>query len=188
MQREASRTGDARKVDASVEKARVEVRALAKRGVLLSGNAFSSVLSAKGELNAEEKAGAALLSCADGQALRASLAALGYAPEDWAALATCANGAPLDEATLRLAVATLDPATVVLCDEAAADDFRAAYAEDLAALEGFDEAMLAPGVVAHVCGMRVMNLGGFEAALGDSHQKQVMWARLKKLPPLGEPY
>ena len=48
--------------------------------------------------------------------------------------------------------------------------------------------MLSPGAVAHVCGMRVLNLGGFAAALADAHEKQVMWARLKQIPPLGEPF
>ena len=44
------------------------------------------------------------------------------------------------------------------------------------------------GNVVHLLGMRVLNLGGFAAALGDAHEKQVMWARLKKIPPLGEPF
>jgi hypothetical protein len=48
--------------------------------------------------------------------------------------------------------------------------------------------MLVPGAVAQVCGMRVLNLGGFAEALGDAHEKQVMWARLKRVPPLGEPF
>ena len=43
-------------------------------------------------------------------------------------------------------------------------------------------------MVAHVCGMRFLNLGGFAAALGNPRQKQVMWARLKQVPPLAEPY
>ena len=51
-----------------------------------------------------------------------------------------------------------------------------------------DAAMLAPGAVARVRGMRVINLGGFSDALADPHEKQVMWARLKKIPPLGEPF
>jgi hypothetical protein len=36
--------------------------------------------------------------------------------------------------------------------------------------------------------MRMLNLDGFEDALGDQRQKQLMWARLKQIPPLGEPY
>ena len=65
---------------------------------------------------------------------------------------------------------------------------RVAIDEKLASLERLEEAMLVPGTVAHVCGMRVLNLGGFEAALADAREKQVMWARLKKIPPLGEPF
>ena len=49
-------------------------------------------------------------------------------------------------------------------------------------------AMLAPGLVAHVLGRRVLALDGFEAALADGRAKQRMWAYLKQLPPLGAPY
>ena len=48
--------------------------------------------------------------------------------------------------------------------------------------------MLAPGCVVDLLGMRALNLGGFAAALADPRDKQVMWARLKKIPPLGEPF
>lgn len=174
---------------AYVAKQRAEVGALAGRGVVMAGNCFSSVLLLKGDLNAAEKGGSALLSGADGVALRKSLAALGYAPEDWVGLSCVLDsGEAVDGELLRLCLATLDPSTVVACDETAADSLRDAYADELAALPEFSQAMLAPGVVAEVLGVRVMNLGGFEAALKDDHQKQVMWARLKRLPPLGEPY
>lgn len=174
---------------AYVDKAAAELDALAARGVRAGGNAFSSVLLAKGELSEAERAGEPAFSGADGTALRASLERLGYAPEDWATLLTAdASGDPLDAALLREAVTALDPATLVCCDEAAAAALREAYADDLAALERLDEAMLAAGTVARVCGMRVLNLGGFAAALGDAHEKQVMWARLKQIPPLGEPF
>lgn len=174
--------------DAYVAKARAELAGLASRGVCMSGNSFSSVLFVKGQLNAGEKDGRPLLSGEDGTALRKSLEALGYAPEDWAAVSCSLDtGKPLPAETLRRAVAVLDPATLVLCDEAAAAAVREAYADELAALPDFAEAMLAPGVVALVLGMRVLNLGGFEAALADKQQKQVMWARLKRVPPLGEP-
>ncbi|MBM6774393.1 hypothetical protein [Olsenella profusa] len=174
---------------AYLDKAAAETDALAARGVRAGGNAFSAVLLCKGELSDGEKNGDAPLSGADGTALRASLERLGYAPEDWEWLLTVdAGGAPLDAALFREAVCALDPATLVLCDEAAADVAREAYADELSVLESLEEAMLAPGVVAHVFGMRVLNLGGFEAALADAHEKQVMWARLKLIPPLGEPY
>ena len=89
---------------------------------------------------------------------------------------------------MRLAVATLDPATLICCDETATQAVRDAYAEELSGLEDLNEALLPAGMVAHVCGMRFLNLGGFAAALGNPCQKQVMWARLKQVPPLAEPY
>ena len=97
-------------------------------------------------------------------------------------------GAPLADELFLSAIVTLDPATLVICDEAAARLARNVFAEDLAQLADFDAAMLAPGALAVVRGIRMMNLGGFAAALGDNREKQVMWRRLKMLPPLGEPY
>lgn len=174
---------------ACLEKASAEAGSLAARGVLMGGNAFSAVLLVKGEPSEAEKGGEAPFSGADGRALRASLERLGYAPEDWEWLLTVdGGGEPLDSALLREAVCALDPATLACCDEAAAALLREAYADDLAQIDSLDEALLAPGVVAHVCGMRVLNLGGFAAALADPHEKQVMWARLKRIPPLGEPF
>ena len=173
----------------AVAKAQAELGSLAERGVVMAGNAFSAVLLLKGEPSAEEQAGASLLAGADGAALRAALQALGYAPEDWAGLATWREGGePLDPYLLREAVTTLDPATLIACDNTAAALIREAYADDLVVLERLDEAMLTPGTSVHIAGMRVMNLGGFGASLGDAQQKQVMWKRLKRLPPLGEPY
>ena len=174
---------------ACLDKTAAETDALAERGVRMGGNAFSAVLLVKGELSEAEKNGAAPLSGADGKALRASLERLGYAPEDWEwLLSVDAAGGPVDAALLREAVAVLDPATLVCCDETAADAVREAFADELSALERLEAAMLAPGEVAQVLGMRVLNLGGFEAALADAHEKQVMWARLKRIPPLGEPF
>ena len=175
--------------DEYVNKAKAELGDLADAGVVMSGNAFSPVLLAKGELTPEEAAGAEPFSGPDGAALKASLKALGYAPEDWETLvAVDAAGAPLAPDLMRLAVATLDPATLICCDETATQAVRDAYAEELSGLEDLNEALLPAGMVAHVCGMRFLNLGGFAAALGNPRQKQVMWARLKQVPPLAEPY
>ncbi len=172
-----------------VDKARAELEGLAGQGVIMAGNAFSSVLLLKGEPSAAERAGAPLLSGEDGSALRAALRALGYAPEDWAGLATWVDeGEPLSPALLRETVCALDPATIVACDGGAAALVREAYADELASLERFEEAMLGDGTVAQVAGMRLLSLGGFAAALRDADEKQVMWRRLKQLPPLGEPY
>ena len=182
-------TADERR-EAYVQKTTAELDGLAARGVRAGGNAFSAILVCKGELTVEEAAGAEPFSGPDGAALKASLKALGYAPEQWAWLLTCADdgSTPLDPLLLREAVCALDPATLVCCDEAAAAAVREAYADDLTIIENFDEAMLSVGYVSHVCGMRVLNLGGFAAALADPKAKQLMWARLKQLPPLAEPY
>jgi hypothetical protein len=181
--------GRAARREILVNKARTELGSLVARGVSMAGNAFSSVLFLKGEPNAEEQAGTAPLSGADGKALRAALGALGYAPEDWcAALTVDEHGLPLDRALVREVVCTIDPATLIACDDAAAQAVREAYADTLVTLDDFEAAMLLPGHETQLLGMRVMALGGFEAALVDAHQKQVMWARLKRLPPLGAPY
>lgn len=176
---------------AYVAKARAELGELADAGAVMSGNAFAEVLLVKGELFPEERANPSrLLSGVDGDALRAALVALGYAPGGWAALSTLREGSdePLANELLRRAVATLDPATVIICDEGAARLVREAFADELAAIDDLPSATLQAGAIAHVLGMRLMNLGGFASSLGDPHEKQVMWARLKRLGPLGEPY
>ena len=182
-------TADARR-EACAEKTAAELDSLAARGVRAGGNAYSPILVCKGELTADEAAGAEPFSGADGAALKASLKALGYAPEHWEWLLTCdATGtASLAPALFREAVCALDPATLVCCDDAAAAAVREAYADDLTIIESFEEAMLEPGYVVPVCGIRMLNLGGFAAALTDPRAKQQMWARLKRVAPLGEPY
>ena len=92
---------------AYVEKTTVELTGLAKRGVVMGGNAFSPILFAKGELSEEEAAGSVEpFSGDDGIALRASLSALGYEPQAWETLLVCdASGEkPLDPALLREAL------------------------------------------------------------------------------------
>ena len=69
-----------------------------------------------------------------------------------------------------------------------ADETDSIPADDLAELQSFQEAMLEPGYVVSVHGVRVLALGGFASALSDQRQKQLMWARLKQIPPLGEPF
>ena len=175
-----------------VEKTRAELDDLASLGILVVGNAFSSVLLVKGQPGEVERAGGSLLSGADGTALRAALLKLGSAPEDWCGMAcwlktgeqlSSPRGRRCEQLSpeqLRLAVATLDPATLVACDRAAAELVRNAYLDGLLGLE--------LGRVSMVRGMRVLNLGDFEAALQSMDTKQVMWARLKQIPPLAAPY
>lgn len=175
-----------------LEKAKAELEDLAKAGVVMAGNAFSPVLLVKGEPEAEDdsvEGAPALLGGADGNALRAALAALGYAPEEWVGLSVRdADGYPLVPGTLRLAIATLDPSTLILLDDAAAQAVREAFADELVEIEDLSAATLTPGCVAQVLGMRVLALGGFEQSLSDKMAKQAMWRRLKQVPPLSEPY
>lgn len=168
---------------AYAQKMRAELQSLEQEGVRTVGNAFSSVLFVKGEKGPAEQEGRPLLSGPDGTALRAALIKLGYAPEDWAAVSSSVS-----PALLRRAILALDPATLVVCDEAATAVARDAFADDLFALADLEDALLSPGRVVQVAGMRVLNLGGFEAALASSRQKQVVWAYLKQIPPLAEPY
>ncbi len=186
------------KKQAILEATRQELDALTAQGVWMEGNAFSPVVLVKGQLNDAEAAGGNLLAGADGQALRASLTAIGYAPEDFCALAAVAQasdepaavpaGELLPQELFREALEALDPEAVILLDTPAADLMRETYADALVAIEDFDEAMLKPGLVAHVLGRRVLVLDGFEAALADKREKQRMWAYLKQLPPAGAPY
>ena len=172
--------------EAYLGKVAAEIDALAEQGVRFAGNAFSSVALVKG---APEPDGQAPFSGADGKALRDALLALGYAPEDWCAFLSCDDdGRPLSAELFAQIVATLDPSTLIICDERAAEAARNAFAQDLVGLDDFEAAMLAAGALACVRGVRMLNLGGFADALGDNHAKQIMWHRLKKLPPLGEPY
>ena len=181
--------GRLKRREAYMNKQRTELANLQEKGLIMAGNAMSSVVFLKGKLTQQDLGAEGLLSGADGVALHKSLGALGYEPQDWQALATTTlSGQPLAAFDLRLGVSTLSPSTVIICDEQAASVFRNAYAQELAAITDLNEAMLKEGVVAHILGMRVLNLGGFEDSLRDKSQKQVMWARLKQVPAQGEPF
>ncbi|WP_245579107.1 hypothetical protein [Atopobium fossor] len=172
---------------AYVLNAQTQFVSLAQRGVYMSGNAAASVVLLKGELTAADTT--LLLSGPDGAALRAALEQLGYAPQAWGGLASCTvEGTPLCPKLLREALCAFDPDTIIACDEAAAQVLREAYADELAALPDISHAMLDRGVVTMLLGMRVLNLGGFEAALLDKTSKLKMWHALKQLPALGEPF
>jgi hypothetical protein len=177
--------------DLYANKIAAELAALGDAGIVARGDATSDVLFVKGDLSPAERSGADPLSGPDGAALSASLQKLGYPPQDFCAMFSCdASGSPLPAETFRLAVATLDPATIVLCDDAARSVFRDTYADELVALPDLEDAVIEPGRVVHVLGIRVLALDGFADALasGDGDRKQLMWRRLKTIPPLGEPY
>lgn len=168
------------------EKTKAELEKVAAAGVLMCGNAFSQVLLIKGEPEASDSP---LLEGEDGKALRAALKALGYAPEDWAGIAAYnASGSALTPEAARLAIATFDPNTIIALDEPAAALLRETFVDELMALPNLEQATLQPGYVVPILGMRVLVLGGFEQSLNDAKAKQLMWARLKQIPPLGEPY
>lgn len=187
----------AERKQALAEAAIEQMRALEARGVRVSGSGFSPIVLVKGELNEAEIGGDPVLSGADGDALRSALTAIGWAPEDFCGLSCVlgpgdGTGAHAGEAMspelFREALEALDPEAVVLLDGAAADLMREAYADALAAVDDFNAAPLTPGIVVSVLARRALALGGFEAALADAHKKQVAWAYLKQLAPLGAPY
>lgn len=169
------------------DKNQAELAQIQKLGCVLAGNAYASVLFLKGTMDPADAQG--LLSGPDGQALRAALSALGYDPSDWCGLATVdSSGQTLAPQTLRLAITTLDPTTLIILDDAASDLARETYASELAELSDVASALLTPGVVVNLNGVRTIALGGFSASLSSPQQKQVMWSRLKSVPPQGEPY
>lgn len=173
---------------AYVEQLRAQTASLAERGAWIVGNVYSRVLLVKGELDDAERGGGELLGGRDGAALRACLERLKYKPEEFCGLASCAaDGRPLDPQLFREAVECIDPETVLCLDDAAADQMREAYAEELAENPGIDAACLDFGVEARASGRRVMALDGFEKALASSDEKQRMWRAIKKLAPIGEP-
>ncbi len=175
--------------EAARVKAHAELQALAARGVRLAGCAFPTILFVKGTPSEAEAQGADPLSGEDGAALFKAISALGYAPEDWAGcLGVLDDGRAMPPELLALTIATLSPLTVVATDEAARSLLAETLAADLVELADLSEALLEPGLVVRVAGLRVMALGEFAAALSDPAKKQLMWARLKRLPPLAEPY
>ena len=152
----------------------------AAQGVCMAGNAFASVLLVK----EQEDFGEEELS-----ALKASLEHLGYAPEAWATLLTTTKtGDPINPELVRQAISAFSPDTVLVVNDAAVASVREAYAEELEQLKTDAEKTFSPRVLVRVCGMRMVNLDNFAGALEDPRQKQLRWAAIKQVPPLGEPY
>lgn len=152
----------------------------AAQGVCMAGNAFASVLLVKGQEDFGEE---------ELSALKASLEHLGYAPEAWATLLTTTKtGDPINPELVRQAISAFSPDTVLLVNDAAVASVREAYAEELEQLKTDAEKTFSPRVLVRVCGMRMVNLDNFAGALEDPRQKQLRWAAIKQVPPLGEPY
>ncbi len=152
----------------------------AAQGVCMAGNAFASGLLVKGQEDFEE---------AELSALKASLEHLGYAPEAWATLLTTTKtGDPINPQLVRQAISAFSPDTVLMVNDAAVTSVREAYAEELEQLKTDAEKTFSPRVLVRVCGMRMVNLDNFAGALEDPRQKQLRWAAIKQVPPLGEPY
>ncbi len=152
----------------------------AAQGVCMAGNAFASVLLVKGQEDFGEE---------ELSALKASLEHLGYAPEAWATLLTTTKtGDPINPQLVRQAISAFSPDTVLMVNDAAVTSVREAYAEELEQLKTDAEKTFSPRVLVRVCGMRMVNLDNFAGALEDPRQKQLRWAAIKQVPPLGEPY
>lgn len=152
----------------------------AAQGVCMAGNAFASVLLVKGQEDFEE---------AELSALKASLEHLGYAPEAWATLLTTTKtGDPINPQLVRQAISAFSPDTVLMVNDAAVTSVREAYADEFGQLTTDAEKTFSPRVLVRVCGMRMVNLDNFAGALEDPRQKQLRWAAIKQVPPLGEPY
>ena len=161
-----------------------DVRRIEQMGFATTGSAYPQVVLLKGALSPLEASTGAILSGADGTALTAALDKLGYPTGERAGVSTCVRPAgdeawaPADPRDLAWVLEALDPELVIATDDAAATAVAAAW--------GLAQAP-APGEVAWVRCRRLIALGGFADALGDMQAKQVMWARLKRVPPLGDP-
>lgn len=164
-----------------LERTAEEVEMLAEEGFATAGSAFPQVLLVKGRPGAAERAGAELLSGADGDALRAALARLGWGEGAWGALSAylVREGFPgADPEDLAVAVEVFDPECVIALDTPAARRLEQAW--------GMSE-QIGVSHVSRVLGRRVVALGGFEAALATPQGKQQMWRRLRQVPPPGAP-
>ncbi len=172
-----------------MDKIKDQIQTLINQGLIATGNSLGNVLILKGDLTFKD-INSGLLSGADGEAFKAALThpKLGYAPDDWSAFSTrTAEGNDFDPIQLRDAIIAADVQTVIICDQSAQEAFRNAFADELADLPDLLDALLAPGQVVKVLGMRVLNLDGFEKALGFKDQKAQRWVWLQQIPALKEP-
>ncbi len=172
-----------------MSKMKEQVQILLDQGLLATGNSLGSVLILKGDLTfADIHSG--LLSGNDGVAFKNALTheKLGYSPDAWCAIGTkTADGKEFYPIQLREAIIALDAQTIIICDQPAQDAFRNAFADELADLPNLLDALLAPGQVVNVLGMRVLYLDGFEKCLTSEDQKRQRWEWLKLIPALKQP-
>ena len=172
-----------------MDKIKDQIQTLLDQGLLATGNALGTVLILKGKLTMKD-INSGLLSGADGEAFKAALThpRMGYAPDAWSAFGTrTKDGEEFDPQELREAIIAADVQTVIICDAPAQDAFRNAFAQELADLPDLLDALLAPGQVVKVLGMRVLYLDGFENTLTSKEQKAQRWKWLLEVPELKEP-
>ena len=145
-----------------------------------SGNLLARLLLLKGEPGRAEKAGGAVLSGADGDAVRKSLERLDFAPDDLLAIDVSADdGFTPTAADVRRAVLAVDPLVVVALDSAATRLVERAF--KLA-----DK--LEPGHVVQAMGYRLVAVEGFEALLATDEGKKRAWHQLRAAVRPGEPW
>ncbi len=172
-----------------MDKIKDQIKVLLDQGLIATGNSLGTVLILKGDLTMKDL-NSGLLTGADGEAFKAALThpRMGYAPDCWSAFATrTKDGSEFDSSQLRDAIIAADVQTVIICDAPAQEAFRNAFANELADLPDLLDALLAPGQVVKVLGMRVLYLDGFEKSLSFKEQKAQRWKWLLQIPELKEP-
>lgn len=145
------------------------------------GSLMPAVAVLKGLPGPAEAAGGAALSGADGEAVVAGLAKLGY--EERHLFFTLTRPEPgLAEAEriarTRALVEAVDAPLVVALDPDAAADVAAAY--------GLER--LSAGKAVRSCGRRLVVLDGLEASLADEQRKRLVWSQMKAAAPEGPVY
>jgi len=181
--REGGDTGDVARLDRLCrDKALAEI-ALAEqllpgdRVVRGAGDELADVLLLKGEPGPDDLAALRALAGADGVAAGRALDALGLSAARFAVCTRVGDaGAPVRTERLRLITEAVDPRLVVALDPVAGTDFADAYG------------VVAPacGVLARVCGRRMLIVDGLEASLADEALKRRVWRQLRALNPAAD--
>lgn len=145
-----------------------------------SGNLLARLLLLKGEPGPAERAGGAVLSGADGDAVRKSLERLGFAPDDLLAIdVSRRSGFEPTAADVRRAVLAVDPLVAVALDRAAARLVERAFKLD-------EE--LEPGRAVQALGYRLVAVDGFEKLIATDDGKKLAWHQLRAAVRPGEPW